>query len=357
MVLEKKQVICILVNLVCMKMIMSFSRIIVQTTGNAAWLNIIYVTLVSLLIFYIVTKCYSSDYGNFLTAAEKIGGKWLRRITGIVFALFFIMNISFTVRSYPETVKTVLLTETRMGIIVMMYMITAAIGAYLGIESNARIQAIFMPVAGVILVGFFLLSIPYWEINNIMPILGNGALPLFRKGIMFVSIFSDIFVLNFLMPYMKTKRDIKNSGFSSIIISGIVLFFLMGTYNMIYPYPVSADFILPIYQISRIVKFGNFFQRWEAFFQFIWSIGMYLYTSLYIAVIAKVIADAFDLKFSKPLVFPVAVITASAAFMINIKNSLLIMQARVYTVTLIIFCVPILYGIILKIKKYVNSKC
>lgn len=350
LVLEKKQVICMLINIICIKMIMTYPRILVQYMGNATWINIIYVSLIVLFLYYIIGRFYKPEYGTFVSAAEKIGGKTLKRITGVIIAAVFVINIAFEVRSYPETVKTVLLEETKMQIIIILYILTSAVGAYLGIESNARIHSIFIPIAGVIMLGFFLLSMPYWKINNIMPILGNGAENIFIKGTQNICMMSDITVLNYLMPHISIKRDIKNSGYIAIIISAVVSLFIIGTYNLIYPYPVSSDFILTVYQISRIVKVGMFFQRWEAFFQFVWSIGMYLYTSLYISVIAGVIAEAFDLKFSKILVFPIAIIVTSVAFMINMQNSLTMLAAGIYSMIVIAFCVPIIYGSIIKMK-------
>ncbi len=351
MVLEKKQVVCILVNVICIKMIMTYPRILVQNMGNAAWINIIYVSLIALLLYSVINRVYKSEYGNFLTAAETLGGRGLKITTGVLFASLLILNIAFSVRSYPETVKTVLLTETKMQLIVMAYIATAAIGASFGIENNARIQAIFMPIAAVVMVGFFLLSIPYWKLNNIMPILGNGFEPLFMRGALNITMFSDIVLLNYLMPYMYTKRDIKNSGYVAIIISGIISVIIVGTYNLIYPYPVSKDFILPAYQISRIVRLGMFFQRWEAFFQFVWSIAMYLYTSLYIAVIAAILADAFELKYSRPIVFPVSIITACTAFTMNMKNSADIVAVSSYSMIVLAFCVPVIFGAVMQVKR------
>lgn len=350
MLLEKKQVVCMLVNIICIKMIMTYPRILVQYMGNAAWINIIYVSLLTLFIYCLIGKIYKPEYGTFVASAEKIGGKTLKRIVGVLISAVFIANIAFEVRSYPETVKTVLLEETKMQIIVVLYIFAAAVGAYIGIESNARIHAIFMPIAAVVMVGFFLLSMPYWKINNIMPILGNGAKQIFIKGTQNICMMSDIVVLNYLMPHIKTKRDIKNSGCTAIIISGIVSLLIVGTYNLIYPYPTSAEFILPAYQISRIVKMGAFFQRWEAFFQFVWSIGMYLYTSLYIGVITGVLADAFDLKFSRILVFPISIIVSSVAFTISMQNSLTVLAVGIYSMIGLAFCVPVALGLLMRAK-------
>lgn len=352
LVFEKNQVICMLINIICIKMIMTYPRVLVQYMGNATWINIIYVSLIVLLLYYLIGKVYKPEYGTFVSAAEKIGGKIFKRITGVVIAAVFILNIAFEVRSYPETVKTVLLEETKMQIIIILYILASAVGAYLGIENNARIHSVFIPIAGVIMLGFFLLSMPYWKVNNVMPVLGNGAKSIFIKGTQNICMMSDVAVLNYLMPYIKTKRDIKYSGYISIIISAVFSVFIIGTYNLIYPYPVSSEFILPVYQISRIVKAGMFFQRWEAFFQFVWSIGMYLYTSLYISVITGIIAETFELKYSNILVFPIAVTVTSVAFMINMQNSLTMLAAGVYSMIVIAFCVPVIYGSIIKIKGY-----
>lgn len=353
--LEKKQVICMLVNLICIKMIMTYPRIMAEKIANASWLNIIYVALAALLLFFIITKLYKSEYGNPVEAAEKIGGKWFKRLTGVIFSIMLILNMSYITRAYPEMVKTVLLIETNMSVIVIMYILAIAAGAYFSIESIARIHAIFIPLSAFVLIGFFLLSLPYCRINNLMPILGNGPYSIFGSGLFFVSIFSDLIVLSFLMSDMKTKRDIKNSGYTSIIISAVVSLFIMGTYNLIYPYPISTEFLFPVYQISRLVRVGNFFQRLEAFFQLVWSIGMYLYASLYICIISKIIVQSFDLKFHRPLIFPIAIIVWLISFLVGITSNLSYQVPISTAIMITVFCVPILFGIILKIKGTLNK--
>lgn len=348
--LEKKQAVCILVNVICIKMIMTYPRIMTEINANASWLNIIYVTLLALLLFFIITKLYKPEYGNPIEAAEKIGGRVLKVITAAVFAAAFIFNMSFIVSAYIEMVKTILLIETHMSLIMIMYVLAVGIGAYFGIESISRIHAVFIPFAALILTGFFLLSVPYCDPVNLMPVLGDGVYATFGKGAFFVSIFSDLTLLLFIMSDMKTKRDIKSSGYTAIIISSIVSLLIMGTYNMIYPYPASKHFILPVYQISRLVRIGHFFQRWEAFFQFVWSIALYLYTSLYICVISKVIAQGTELKFARPLVFPVSIIIWWTSMLTGISRNMMNQIPIAIIVFAVFFCVPLFYGIIMKIK-------
>ena len=340
-----------LINLICIKMIMMHPHLIVRDTANAAWINIIYITVIALILYAITIKIYDPKYGTVIDAAEKAGGKPLKIITGIISVIVLLTNMSFIVRAYPETVKTVLLPQIQIPMITTVYLFTAAVGAYIGIESNARIQAIFMPAAGALLIGFFLLSMPYWKLNNLMPVFGNGLYSIFAKGSIYVSIFSDVIILNFLSPYINIKRDIKSSGKTAIITSGIVSLMIIGTYNLVYPYPMSSEFILPVYQITRIVRIGTFFQRLESLFQFIWSIGIYLYTSLYIAVIAEVIRESFGLRYSRPLIFPIAATVGAMSFAMEISTGLETTKLIMISMMIFAFCVPVLLGIFLKARK------
>ena len=68
-------------------------------------------------------------------------------------------------------------------------MLAIGIGAYIGLEPIARVNNMFMPLAGIVLLLSLILLIPYFNINNIFPILGNGVYSIMVKGINTISLF------------------------------------------------------------------------------------------------------------------------------------------------------------------------
>ncbi len=156
-------------------------------------------------------------------------------------------------------------------------MLAIGIGAYIGLEPIARVNNMFMPLAGIVLLLSLILLIPYFNINNIFPILGNGVYSITVKGINTISLFSDILLLNILLPYCENTSEAKKSGWRAIYISATIGVVILLSYCLIYPYPVSREFMIPVYQLSRVIHLGNFFSRFEVIFQNLYGQFLCLY--------------------------------------------------------------------------------
>lgn len=313
--LEKREITTILINVICIKMLLTFPRTIVLSAGSASWIQVIYTTLFTLLIYFLTMKAYEKAGKQcILDLSQQIGGKWLKAFVGVVLIIILGFNMGIVIRSFPESIKAVLLQGTNMYLIVIALGVAIGIGAYIGIEALGRINTIFLPIAAVVLAIFLGLAIPYCQFNNIFPILGKGPLNIFVKGFQNIVLFSDIIVVNILLPYCKNFESAKKSGYSAILLSGLLSFVIMLIYTFIFRYPSSTQFIMPTYQISRIVRIGLFFQRLEAFFEFVWSISLYMYGAIYIFIITHLLKKAFNLKYHKPIIFAVTSFIIAVTF-------------------------------------------
>ena len=263
-------------------------------SGNAAWIECIYNTLIVIGLFWITTKLYRSNK-NIIQLAEMTGKKWLKIIVGVVVFVVLLINYSSIIRIFPETVKIVLLQDFKIEFIIPIFMLA---------------------------------------IYSIMV-----------KGINTISLFSDILLLNILLPYCENTSEAKKSGWRAIYISATIGVVILLSYCLIYPYPVSREFMIPVYQLSRVIHLGNFFSRFEVIFQFVWSILVLIYSSIYVYALCYVWQITFDLKYYKPLIFPVVIISGIVAVLpssvVDLVKSERLENIIVYPVA---FLLPILFG-------------
>ena len=196
--IDRKKMTTLLINVISVKMLLTFPKIMIINSGNAAWIECIYNTLIVIGLFWITTKLYRSNK-NIIQLAEMTGKKWLKIIVGVVVFVVLLINYSSIIRIFPETVKIVLLQDFEIEFIIPIFMLAIGIGAYIGLEPIARVNNMFMPLAGIVLLLSLILLIPYFNINNIFPILGNGVYSIMVKGINTISLFSDILLLNILL--------------------------------------------------------------------------------------------------------------------------------------------------------------
>lgn len=350
--LDQRQMTYILINVLYVKLLFTFPRGVVSNAGNAAWIEMLYVSLIAFIIFFITTKTYKTVGNmNVIQLAEELGGKVFKGITGILISVTLFLNLARTMRSFPEMVKIVLLPNTPTEVILIVFALVVGIAAFMGLGSIARIHSLYIPIIMVIVAIFLLMLYPDIRVNNVFPILGKGTYNLFVKGLDGLILFSDLIVLNILLPNLKNTTDAKKAGYRSITICGISAILITLIYCMVYPFPSSQIFLVPIYQMTRLVGIGEFFRRFEAFFEFIWSLSIFLYSSLYINVMCKVWKDSFDLQFETPIIFSMITITTILSFGMGDMKEI---YSRWYLNLFIMFVtivLPVIYVYLYKFKR------
>lgn len=301
--LNRKQLTLVLANLLTVKMIFAFPRYIFSTSGNAAWIQAIYMTLIAFALLEITLFLYRfTGNKNILQMAENIGGAPLKIIVSLITAVLLAANVGTEIRIFAESVKIILLPMTEIEYIMLLFAVTVAIGSYSGFRSVSTINAIFFPFCLFFLGFMSVVLVKNYNINNLFPIFGKGVEKIFINGLSDLSCFSDIIALNLLLPYCRDLDMVKKSGRSALAVSGAVITLLCLVYGAIYPYPYTSEFFLTTYQLSRMVRAGEYFQRFEALFEFVWAITQLLYSSMYICIICSVLGSAFKLKYKNDLI-------------------------------------------------------
>lgn len=313
--MNERQLTLLMSNLLITKMIFAFPRFLFKTSGNAAWIQAIFMSLIAYLFLLISIKFYQyTGNKSIIQLAESIGKLPLKILVSLLVALIIIANVGTEMRTFAESVKIVLLPRTKMEYIMILFSVTVIIGALSGFGSLVTINALFFPFCLFFLGVLFISLIPSYNINNIFPILGKGAGSIFIKGIRDISSFSDLIALNLLLPHCNDIEMVKKSGKKSVIIAGTILTLICLCYGLTYPYPYSSEFLLVPYQLTRMVRAGEYFQRFEALFEFVWSLTQLLYTSIYVYILGALFQNTFKLKFSKSLIPCIVVLIALLSF-------------------------------------------
>lgn len=109
---------------------------------------------------------------------------------------------------------------------------------------------------------------------------------------------------------------------------------------------------MPLYQLSRFINTSSFFNRFEAFFQFTWSILLMLYGSVYVYLLCEVWKESFDLQYKKPLIFSVSLLVGGVSLlpdsMMDFMGFFEAFEVYVYPVALLL---PLIIGGVHKARK------
>lgn len=317
--LQKKELTVLMINVLFVKMLLSFPREAVNRGANAAWLQILLGCLAA-AAFYLA--CFSLYRGNrsLIETASIAGGRVFKTITGILVLLILAVNFISVAAQCPEVVRTALLRGEDERLIFIIFAVAACLGALMGIEAAGRIHYLFMPIGAAVMAGFLLLLIPRCRADNISPVFGSGLGGILSGGVGSASLFSDVILINLFIPHTENLDAARRGGLKAVVIAGALSVAVTLMYCLTYSYPASAEFVNPVYQMTRMARISSFFSRFESFFEFIWMIMIFLYNSVYVYAMCYTLEATFSLRSYKALTVPVTLAAFLCAALVREKN-------------------------------------
>ena len=308
------EAICLLINMVFVQAILYFPKDAAGMGGSAGWIIPIAVTIIAYIYFAIATGFYRY-HGNLdlLEISQRAAGRVMKIIVGLLSALLLIFLEASLLGEYAHSLKVISLDKSPISYVLIFFLVGMAAAAYYGIEVVARISAFIVPIC---IIGFILMTIgviPEYNTENLFPILGKGIDSIINGSTVSLHLFSPLLLIFFLIPYFK-KRNLNRVGYLSITISGLILFWSVLAFLLTYPYETAVDKKIPLYQMARLIEFGNYIQRVESVFVLVFSLSSILFMGALFTFITHIIAKTLDLDRHQPIVIPTAVIIFSVTF-------------------------------------------
>ncbi|MCX7710865.1 MAG: spore germination protein [Clostridia bacterium] len=303
------ETITVLLNSMGIPILLGFPRGMVELGGTAGWLICIYITVLALALFYIISRLYKPFEGmDPLDLGERIAGNAGRIIVGLIFFTHSTFIVSMILREFGEDMKVIALTVSPISFVQLFFITGMIVGAYKGIEAVVRMHSVVVVLisAGVLILVIFVM--PFFKFGNIYPILGNGPEKIFGTGFFRVSSFSALIIIYMVFPFIKSHEQFRTAGFWGIGLTGFFMTLVTLTFIGVLPYPISLEQFLPVYQLSRIINVGRFFERIESVFMLLWASAALLYLSFAFIIILRIFQKAFKLPYYRPLILPFAVI-------------------------------------------------
>ena len=278
--------------------------------GKDAWISTILSTLIGAVILLIIVHLQNKFKGlTIVEYSELLLGKLLGKLlsTLFIFNAFLIslliiedLVILFGIAIIPGTPHIVY----RSGIVLLV-----AYAIYSGIESIGRLAELYVFPIIILLLFLPLLTIHLLDFTMLLPVLSDGIKPVIAGSIASLTFpFAEVAMLAMILPAVTSGP--KNTSYF------ILGYFLAGgllTIRTIVAISIfSADVVgklqLPIFQVYRLVAIGEFLNRIEGLFIFIWILGFFtkLMASLYGVVLG--IGQIFNMKDKQSLIIPVSLL-------------------------------------------------
>jgi len=313
-VFGSREAILMLVTMISTKCIMYFPRTMVKDSGNAGWIETLYISVLALAAFYIISKLYSKFEGkDIIDICEYFAGRVGRIIIGIIIVIFLTFIVSTVLRQFGEQMKIISLNNSPISFVMLFFIAGMIVASCFGLEAIVRFQSITVTIVMVCYVLYILMLAPLFDFTELTPIMGTGVKDILYNGTFRISEFSELFFLLLLAPYIKTKNNFNKVGYSAICLNAFFLLSVTLANLVVVTYPNALDDSIPVYKLGTLIEYGRFFSRIEALFVTTWALVGLMYLSTGFYFVLHVFRKIFDLEYTKPLIpaFIILVFTLS----------------------------------------------
>ncbi|WP_416825425.1 GerAB/ArcD/ProY family transporter [Ectobacillus polymachus] len=250
------------------------------------WISPIWDCAIGLLLVFILLQLHKLYPGeNIIQYSEHILGRFIGKLLGIFYLLFFLYNSGIVLREYGEFIVSTVLPKTPIIVILASMTLVSALAIYGGLEVLARAALVFLPVFALPLLLGMVMLLPDMEPQNILPIMGNGILPSLQGAFFLLTWFSDFLYLSFLLPFLKDKG--KEWKWSTITVIAVTLTMAITNLTTVFVLgDITQDKLYPVKNIAKYISLVHFFEHVEAISIAVWITGAFIkFSLLYYALV------------------------------------------------------------------------
>lgn len=278
---------------------------VIRDAGTAGWYVVLISVTVSMILFEFVCILLKRFPDKVLSEIfERVWGRFIGKIFSLIFIAYFIFYAGSSLREFVEMIKTYNLPYTPPSVIVSTFLLAVAAISYLGLEALSRVSHIgFWFVLGSLAI-ILILDYPLYKIGSIYPLGGNGFKQSFNLGIIHNSAYNEVVLLAFLVNSFNGLKYFKKSAMRGFIISGIAISSVVLFSIMAFEFPMAGEQFSTLFELSRGIYFGRFFQRLESIFLIVWVTTSVLLVTTFFYASISIFCRSFKINDHKPLILP-----------------------------------------------------
>lgn len=178
------QAVSIVVTVMISHIILNLPNHLIAETGSATILNLIYVFIISLIIFalsYKVLKLFSNS--DIVDLCEYAAGKTIKNIFATLVCVYLLVICAFVIRIFSESLVLIYFPNIDLEVVIIIFIAITVLLNLFGFKAISRTTAIILPIILVAMVIIFVASCSNFMPERALPILGYGASSTFLSGL------------------------------------------------------------------------------------------------------------------------------------------------------------------------------
>lgn len=354
--LEKIESIFIITIIMISKLILNIPYYIVNLVGTGAIVNIIYIGIIDFIFLLVILKLFAKfDTSDILDISEFLGGKFLKTIVGLISITLFFLISFITLLDFSNVLHTIYFSKFNMIYILLFFIIGILFANLGGLKSISNSISFIVPLIILSIFVTFFAVFDNLDIKNLTPILGNSYHTTFITGLSNTFVMNFIIYFYFIKPLLKNPSDFNKISIISYIISFSLLLLTVISMLTIFSSTSENEPINSLLLLARQIEFGNFMQRIDALFIFLWILSFFSYLSFVIFMINRIIKKITNISNERMISFSTCSILFGLALIPNNIFKITFIENTIFRYFVLIFmfgiCLFILFSANIKKRK------
>ncbi|WAA11936.1 GerAB/ArcD/ProY family transporter [Fervidibacillus halotolerans] len=211
--------------------ILSFQRDLVKVTGYDGWISIIINGIGTIILIWMIVQMTTTIEGDLLDIVSFSLGKWISKLIGLFYMLYFSLFSITVLRNYVEMIQVWMFPKLPIFWFSLVILLLVLYVVYGGFRTVAGISffSFFLPMY---IFPLFLFTVPHADFTNLLPIFDHSVKELFFGSYqMSLSILGFESIL-FVYPFLKEpKKAIKWAYLAIIFTISIYLYLALLSFS------------------------------------------------------------------------------------------------------------------------------
>ena len=283
---------------------------LISIAKNNAWLSVLIASGIGFLLLTIVLALYHKfPQFTFIEYSRHLIGNRLTILLSIPFIIMILLMLCLILIDIKSFFTSSMMTQTPDYIFYSIILLNVVLTARAGIEVMARIFTLYLMIMYGSTILILLLSIPFYQPENLLPVLTNGFKPITHGTYMLLFPFGELILLHMLLPFLKksSKPTIHKRLYWVHLFNTVTLLVVIIVTIMVLG-RIAEERSYSLFQIARLIEIGDFIERLESIIGLSITLGTFMKATIVMFILNLALTQLLKIKNDRVLFFPLALV-------------------------------------------------
>lgn len=309
-IISTKQYTWMLFSIITSFSTLQIMSMLISHAGRDSWLSVIcawFIDVVLAVVYAYMGLRFPGE--NMVQYSMTILGKFIGRLVGALFSIFFLLSASVLIRSLCTLLKNSFFPDTPMEVLIGISFILIAVGAKKGLEVFARISQFLGPVYLASFIIMFLGLVSLIGLGSFKPLLAQGIFPFLSGSPFILSYISICIIMGMYIPHCNKPENGFKGKFIAVTLGSLMFEIEVVAGVGILGAEQAGAMANVGYQLAKIVSLGGIFEHMEAIFLTVAVAAGVMSAMSLIWAFSLGTSQITGLSSYKPIVYPAALLS------------------------------------------------